>query len=101
MFGFLSLGTDEYSGNMGLKDQLLALRWVNENIHKFGGDNKRITLFGHSSGSVAAYLNVLSKWQNKLFQRVIAMSGSILNTWSMHRENDHLSLVRRFGKLIF
>lgn len=50
IFGFLSLNTPEYSGNMGLKDQVLALRWVNDNIEHFGGDKNRITLFGHSSG---------------------------------------------------
>lgn len=36
-FGFLSLDTPEYSGNMGLKDQLTALKWVKENIEFFGG----------------------------------------------------------------
>lgn len=51
-FGFLSLDTHDYSGNMGMKDQILALKWVNENIDRFGGDRNQITLMGHSCGRV-------------------------------------------------
>lgn len=49
-FGFMSLSTPEYSGNMGMKDQLMAIQWVHENIRYFGGDKTQITLMGHSAG---------------------------------------------------
>lgn len=49
-FGFLSINHPDYSGNMGLKDQRMAIRWVNRNIEKFGGDKNLITIFGHGAG---------------------------------------------------
>lgn len=58
-FGFLTLNLPDYSGNMALKDQAVALQWIYENIENFGGDKKRITVFGHSSGTIqkANFLN--------------------------------------------
>lgn len=46
VFGFLSTGDDVISGNSGLKDQVAALEWVQENIEKFGGDPNLVTIFG-------------------------------------------------------
>ena len=51
--GFLCLDTDEGAGNMGLLDMVLALEWVQDNIHLFGGDRDRITVFGQSAGAAS------------------------------------------------
>lgn len=58
--GFLSLPEAGIEGNAGLKDQLLVLQWVRNNIGQFGGDPENVTLFGESAGAKAAYLHYLS-----------------------------------------
>ncbi|KAK3938489.1 Alpha/Beta hydrolase protein [Diplogelasinospora grovesii] len=49
--GFLALQDGVTNGNFGLADQVNALDWVRENIHRFGGDPDRITIFGQSAGA--------------------------------------------------
>lgn len=77
-FGFLSTNDENAPGNAGLKDIVLALKWVKENIKKFGGDPKDITVFGHSAGSVAVHYLMISDSAQGLFQKAILQSGSSL-----------------------
>lgn len=63
------------SGNYGLADQIMALRWVQENIARFGGDPKNVTIFGESAGAGDVNALIASPLTKGLFVRVIAQSG--------------------------
>jgi para-nitrobenzyl esterase len=63
------------SGNYGLLDQMAALRWVQHNIDRFGGDPQRVTVFGASSGALDICDLMASPLANGLFQRAIMQSG--------------------------
>lgn len=78
IFGFLSVDSSELSGNMGLWDQNLALKWVNANINFFGGDASDVTLWGHSAGAASAGFHAISSRSKGLFRRVILQSGTPL-----------------------
>ncbi|VVC41621.1 Carboxylesterase type B, conserved site,Carboxylesterase, type B,Carboxylesterase type B [Cinara cedri] len=81
--GFLSTEDDEMPGNYGMKDQVLALKWVQKNIPIFGGDPKRVTIFGESAGAVSVGLHLLSPMSKGLFHKAIIESGSPLCRWAV------------------
>lgn len=58
--GFLSTGDNVVPGNNGLKDQVLALKWVKDNIDRFCGDPNQITLAGQSAGSASVAYHIQS-----------------------------------------
>ncbi|XP_050074309.1 juvenile hormone esterase-like [Anopheles maculipalpis] len=98
-FGFLSTGDEAASGNFGLKDQRLALRWVQQNIEAFGGDPRLVTIMGHSAGGASVHLQMMYLGNEGLFQRAISLSGNALAPWCAPKVNPEL-LARRQADLL-
>ncbi|GAB0086740.1 Carboxylic ester hydrolase [Sergentomyia squamirostris] len=99
-FGFLSSDDPAVGvpGNAGLKDQVMALRWVQENIAYFGGDPKNVTLLGYSSGACCVHYHMMSPLSEGLFHKAILMSGSAYNSRGlMPKNNWAIRLARKIG----
>ncbi len=79
-FGFLShpelsKETGKGSGCYGIQDQIAGLKWVKENVAKFGGDPSNVTIFGESAGAKSVGFLVTSPMARGLFHRAISESG--------------------------
>lgn len=77
-FGFLHLSSvnESYSNNIGLLDQIAALKWVKENISFFGGNPENVTVFGESAGAMSIASLMAMPGAKGLFQKAIMQSGA-------------------------
>ena len=98
IFGFLSTEDQILPGNMGLKDQNLALEWIQDNIHLFGGDKKSVTIMGISAGGASVHYHILSPKSIGLFHRALKSSGTAINPWSLGY--NHRSMAEEFAKSV-
>ncbi|XP_053674680.1 acetylcholinesterase-like [Anopheles nili] len=96
--GFLHLPSQGVEGNAAQKDQLLALRWVAENIAHFHGDPNNVTLIGESAGAVSVHLHLLSPLSTQYFHKAICQSCVSLMDFGI--PNDTLGNTRRLARLI-
>ncbi|XP_006830780.1 PREDICTED: thyroglobulin [Chrysochloris asiatica] len=81
IFGFLSSGSREVTGNWGLMDQVAALTWVQTHIGEFGGDPRRVSLAADRGGADVASIHLVTPKtvEARLFRRAVLMGGSALS----------------------
>ncbi len=95
--GFLSTGDKNAPGNYGLHDQVLALKWIQENIAQFGGNPSQVTIAGQSAGSAMTHLHMFSPLSKGLFSRGISMSGTAASYWAS-QVNLHEDYAKEMGR---
>lgn len=80
VFGFLAHkelsneNENKISGNYAILDQILALKWIKENISKFGGDCENVTIMGQSAGSLNVNTLIASPLAKGLFKNAVSLS---------------------------
>lgn len=96
ILGFLNASNPAAPGNMGLYDQVEALRWIQKNIKFFGGDPDAVTLAGQSAGAVSVGYHMVSKLSERLFKRAVLFSGTP-ETLAYSHNTDHRNNFRIVG----
>ncbi|KAJ8972498.1 hypothetical protein NQ317_012715 [Molorchus minor] len=91
---------DTAPGNFGLKDQVAALKWVQDNIENFGGNNDKVTIFGQSAGGASVNFHMFSPESRSLFQQGISQSGTSLAIWAKPFSGTQMHLVKAQAKFV-
>lgn len=81
--GFLSTADENSPGNYGVLDQVMALKWVYDNVEFFNGDRDLITLFGPGAGAASAGLLMVAPQTKSIVKRVIGQSGAAVADWAL------------------
>lgn len=100
VLGFLYSKSDEAPGNMGLLDQQLGMKWIYDNVERFGGDKNKLTLFGESAGSASTSHHLLAPSSWPYFNNAIMLSSTSLSFWAVETPEYLLNKIRDFAKIM-
>lgn len=100
VLGFLCLDHEEVPGNAGLKDQVMALKWIQRNIAKFGGDPNNVTLYGLNIAAAFVHYHLMSPLSEGLYHRVIIQGDCALNPHVFVPREVAIKKAFRLGKVL-
>ena len=97
-FGFLTTGDSAAPGNLGMLDQVEALKWIKDNIENFGGNPNKVTIFGISTCGTSVGLHLMSPRSKGLFHQAIADCGVDLSPFVIQPISFGFPFARELAK---